>query len=86
VSSGLTDLLEQSALSARERAEARDLLGELGDLRFDPDRYFLPCRYRGQPEPLAGFVEIPPGSFVMGEDDEAQHLSIDYPTGSAVTR
>lgn len=74
----LTDLLEQGTLSAREQAEAGDLLGELGDPRFDPDLYFLPGRYRGEPEPLAGFVEIPPGPFVMGEDHKKQNLIIDY--------
>ncbi len=75
----LSELLEQGALTARERAEASDVLGELGDARFDADLYYLPCRYRGEPEPLLGFVKIPPGPFVMGEDDEKQDLYIDYP-------
>lgn len=59
-------LLRSSRLPARERAEAGDVLGELGDPRFDPELFFLPCRYRDQPEPLLGFVEIPAGPFVMG--------------------
>lgn len=79
VTERLTELLERGALTARERAEAGDVLGELGDPRFDPDFFHLPGRYRGDPEPLAGFVEIPPGPFAMGEDKERQDLSIDYP-------
>ncbi len=65
----LTELVETGALSARERAEAGDVLGQLGDPRFDPTRFYLPCTYRGQPEPLAGFIEIPPGPFVMGSQE-----------------
>lgn len=75
----LTALVEQGQLNARGRAETGDVLGELGDPRFEPDLFYLPCRYRGKPEPLAGFVEIPPGSFVMGEGHERQDLRIDYP-------
>ena len=52
----LTELVEQGVLSARERAEAGDVLGQLGDPRFDPERFYLPCRYRGEVERLAGFV------------------------------
>ncbi len=78
VTGRLVKLVKQDLLSARERAEVGDVLGELGDLRFDPERFFLPCRYRGKPEPLRGFVEIPAGPFVMGEGDEKQDLRIDY--------
>lgn len=73
----LTKLMEGSHLAPRERAEAGDVLGRLGDPRFDPDFYFLPCRYRGEPEPFHGFVEVPAGPFVMG-DDPPQHLEIPY--------
>lgn len=62
----LTAFLEQGALTPREHSEAGDVLSQLGDPRFDPDSFFLPSHYRGEPEPLAGFVEIPPGPFVMG--------------------
>ncbi len=62
----LVRLVEGGQLAPRERAEAGDVLGQLGDPRFDADFYFLPCRYRGQPEPRHGFVEITPGPFVMG--------------------
>jgi hypothetical protein len=40
----------------------------LGDPRFDADLCHLPCRYRGEAEPLFGFVEIPPGPFWMGSE------------------
>ena len=62
----LTALLENGHLGPRERAEAGDVLGKLGDPRFDPGSYCLPCRFRGEPEPLLGFVEIPAGRFPMG--------------------
>jgi len=70
----LTQWVEEGHLPARERAEAGDVLGQLGDPRFDPDRFFLPHSYRGQVEPFLGFVEVPAGPFVMGSrkgDQEA---------------
>ena len=74
----LTTLVEGGHLAARERSEAGDVLSRLGDPRFDPDFYFLPRRYRGEPEPFHGFVEIPAGPFVMGEGDDAHHVEIPY--------
>jgi formylglycine-generating enzyme required for sulfatase activity len=62
----LVQLVEGGQLAPRERAGAGDVLGQLGDPRFDPDLFHQPCRYRGQPEPLHGFVAIEPGPFVMG--------------------
>ena len=64
----LVALLEDPALAAPAplRATAGDVLGRLGDPRFDPGCYFLPCAYCGQGEPRRGFIEIPPGPFVMG--------------------
>jgi formylglycine-generating enzyme required for sulfatase activity len=49
------------------------VLGQLGDPRFGGP-LLLPCRFRGQPEPLPGplagplpgLVEVPAGPFVMG--------------------
>ena len=72
VTNRLAALVEQGLLSARERAEAGDVLGELGDPRFDSTNLYLPCRYRDQPEPLLGFVEIPAGPFTMGSEEEDQ--------------
>ncbi len=66
----LVRLLEGRHLAPRERAEAGDVLGKLGDPRFDPDFYFLPRRYRGEPEPLLGFVEVPAGPSLMGTREE----------------
>jgi len=84
----LCALVEGGHLAARERAEAGDLLGQLGDPRFDPDCYHLPRTFRGAPEPLWGFVRIPAGPFVLGSrkgDKEAysdeqpqQTLTIPY--------
>ena len=62
----LVQLLEGGHLAARERAAASDVLGQLGDPRFDPALFFLPSQYLGRSEPTQGFVEIPAGPFVMG--------------------
>jgi formylglycine-generating enzyme required for sulfatase activity len=60
-----------TVLEPKERAEAGDTLGRLGDPRFRADAWYLPD------EPLLGFVEIPEGSFVMGsearEREQPQH-------------
>jgi len=58
-------LLRTDLLPAAEHALAGKTLAKLGDPRFDPDLWFLPM------EPLLGFVEVPAGSFRMG-DGEAQ--------------
>jgi len=73
----LVELLEDDLLDAPAvlRAAAGDVLGRLGDPRFDPDLHFLPGRYRSQPEVTHGFVEIPAGPFFMGShgnDQDAQ--------------
>ena len=79
----LVDLLQASALVARERAEAGDVLAKLGDPRFRTDAWFLPN------EPLLGFVVIPAGKFIMGSDpkkdkdadnDEQPQHTLDLPT------
>lgn len=85
----LSALIERGALHARERAEAGDVLGRLGDVRFDRARFRLPAHFRGDREKSIGLVPIKPGRFVMGsreDDPEAQvaelgnpsPLSIDY--------
>jgi formylglycine-generating enzyme required for sulfatase activity len=85
----LTALIELGALDARERAEAGDVLGRLGDARFDHTRYRLPAHFRGEREKSIGLVPIKPASLSMGSregDPEAgsaelgssARLSIDY--------
>ena len=71
----LVRLVEEGRLSARERAEAGDVLGRLGDPRFDPLRLHLPVLFRGEAEEMAGFVPIPAGKFGMGsrEGDEGAY-------------
>ncbi|MEI7869767.1 MAG: SUMF1/EgtB/PvdO family nonheme iron enzyme [Candidatus Methylumidiphilus sp.] len=64
----LVALLERGHLNPIERAAAGDTLGTLGDPRFDPGLCHLPCLYRGEAEPLFGFVEIAPGPFWMGSE------------------
>jgi formylglycine-generating enzyme required for sulfatase activity/energy-coupling factor transporter ATP-binding protein EcfA2 len=60
----LVQLLEGGQIQPRERAEAGDVLGKLGDPRFDPDHWHLPD------DNMLGFVHIPAGSFLMGSDPE----------------
>lgn len=62
----LLALVEGGHLTPQARADAGDVLGKVGDPRFDEKRFCLPKLYRGQAEPLDGFVEIPAGEFVMG--------------------
>ncbi len=74
----LLALLNNDKLPGIERAEAGNVLAELGDPRFDPDFYHLPfdlkCRLRG-------FVPIEAGPFVMGEegDKDAPPHTVDVP-------
>jgi formylglycine-generating enzyme required for sulfatase activity len=63
----LPGLLEGGKLSPRERARAGNILAQLGDPRFDPERFYLPK------EPNFGFIHIPAGKFIMGAND----ISID---------
>jgi formylglycine-generating enzyme required for sulfatase activity len=66
----LADLLEAGALTPRERWNAGDVLGALGDPRFDEECFSLPSRFRGGAEPVLGFVHVPAGEFIMGSDDK----------------
>lgn len=65
----LVHLLQTPALPALERVQAGTTLAALGDIRFDPDAWFLPK------EPLLGFVEIPAGPFVMGSDPKRDEFA-----------
>ncbi len=49
-------------LTPLERSEAGNSLASLGDLRFDPELFYLPK------EDLLGFIHIPAGEFIMGSD------------------
>ncbi|MFZ4701221.1 MAG: SUMF1/EgtB/PvdO family nonheme iron enzyme [Candidatus Methylumidiphilus sp.] len=67
----LVELMQSGTALRNEpaaRAAAGDTLGTLGDPRFDPGLCHLPCLYRGDAEPLFGFVEIAPGPFWMGSE------------------
>lgn len=52
------------------RAAAGDVLAKLGDPRFRADAWYLPD------EPWLGFVEIPAGSFWMGEGTERHRVDL----------
>ncbi len=45
-----------------QRAQAGEVLSRLGDPRFNAEAWFLPQ------EPLLGFVHVPAGSFLMGNE------------------
>jgi len=62
VRSWLVHILESGELPAVERVTAGNVLAQLGDPRFRADAWYLPD------EPLLGFVEVPPGLFLMGSD------------------
>jgi formylglycine-generating enzyme required for sulfatase activity len=66
---GLVCLLEEGALSARERAAAGDTLAALGDPRFDPGLWHLLA------DSTLGFVHVPAGSFLMGSDKKADPVA-----------
>jgi formylglycine-generating enzyme required for sulfatase activity len=53
-------VLQEVPLSPLQRAEAGNVLAQLGDPRFREDAWCLPD------EPLLGFVEVPAGPFLMG--------------------
>jgi formylglycine-generating enzyme required for sulfatase activity len=68
----LVAAIEEGVLAPSERLQAGDILGRLGDPRFDEKVFHLPKRYQGAAEPLFGFVHVPAGPFTMGsaQDDE----------------
>jgi formylglycine-generating enzyme required for sulfatase activity len=66
----LVGLLRAGALNRRERVTVGNVLARLGDPRFRPDMWCLPD------EAHLGFVEIPEGSFVMGELEERHEVTL----------
>ncbi|HEX3530535.1 MAG TPA: SUMF1/EgtB/PvdO family nonheme iron enzyme [Thermoanaerobaculia bacterium] len=68
--STLLPTMRADDVKARHRAAAGAVLAELGDPRFDPERWFLPR------EPLLGFVEVPAGPFQMGEGKERHEVTL----------
>ena len=79
----LADLVESGALTARERLDAGDVLGALGDPRFDTEQLDLPVLFHCESEPILGFVNFPAGEFRMGSDDkDIQAYPDEKPAGS----
>ncbi|GJL62685.1 MAG: hypothetical protein NPIRA04_13390 [Nitrospirales bacterium] len=68
----LVGVLQESPLLPRERAEAGNTLADIGDPRFWEDAWFL------QADSLLGFIEIPSGSFQMGETGNTKTFTIPY--------
>jgi formylglycine-generating enzyme required for sulfatase activity/energy-coupling factor transporter ATP-binding protein EcfA2 len=71
-------LVEAGHLQARARAEAGDVLGRLGDPRFDSDGYHLTQQYHSEPEPTLGLVNVPAGPFVMGQGFAKHQPALPY--------
>ncbi|WP_295884746.1 SUMF1/EgtB/PvdO family nonheme iron enzyme [uncultured Thiohalocapsa sp.] len=70
VRDGQLAVMRRSRLLAKERCAAGDCLSLLGDIRFDPECWFLPA------EPDLGFVQVPAGRFRMGQDDASLNLDL----------
>ncbi|MCP4344995.1 MAG: SUMF1/EgtB/PvdO family nonheme iron enzyme [Desulfobacterales bacterium] len=71
VTERLVELLEKGRLEPKERVEAGNVLSRLGDPRFNPKMFHLPCG-----DDL-GFVKIEAGSFIMGSDKERDRKTMD---------
>jgi formylglycine-generating enzyme required for sulfatase activity len=61
-------LRQDQVLAPRQRADAGDVLAQLGDPRCREDTWYLPD------ETLLGYVEIPEGAFLMGTWE--QHIPV----------
>jgi len=62
--------MRADGVEARHRLAAGAVLTELGDPRFDPERWFLPR------DPQFGFVEVPAGPCQMGELKERHEVML----------
>jgi formylglycine-generating enzyme required for sulfatase activity len=67
----LQQVMADRVRPAAERARAGDVLARLGDPRFRPEAWYLP------EDEFLGFVEIPAGQFLMGEDVPHDRLEAD---------
>jgi len=63
VTNKLVELIQKGRLEVKERVVAGNVLGRLGDPRFNPLKQFLPD------DADSGFAEIPAGPFLMGSDE-----------------
>lgn len=70
VVSALLATMRADGVKARLRAVAGTVLAELGDPRFDAERWFLPRA------PLFGFVEVPAGPFLMGRGKKQHEVAL----------
>lgn len=67
-------IIDGDQLPAVERVSAGNSLSILGDLRFDPDFWFLPH------DDDRGFVRVPAGPFLMGSTrEEVEAFKVDIP-------
>ncbi len=71
VTGKLVTLLEKGRLEPKERVSAGNILGCLGDPRFNPDMFYLPDGKE------LGFVKTPRGKFIMGSDMDKDQDAID---------
>jgi formylglycine-generating enzyme required for sulfatase activity len=84
----LTELVKDGQLAARERAEAGDVLGRLGDHRLGVGTIIVESKDEPGVLPDIHWIEVPAGSFLMGSaksdemayDDEYPQHELHLPT------
>ena len=70
VREGLLYLMRSADFEPPERALAGRTLAGLGDPRFNKAAWYLPD------DPMLGFVPMPPGTFTMGEGEDAHQVTL----------